>query len=255
MSKSFFTLALLCLLLNANEDKNTLVPNYYFVNNSINYLDWSSSTEKNTAQEDFAYLELEGGAGWDWGQFYGFIDIENPSSSYDDEPAKNLRIVLKPILDIYIKNNFAFHIQTFYLNSKSFYVNSLVTGVSYLYTTDFGLWFTPFIGAHYQSSTYYSGFNGYTFGWSFNYDFTISSQSFYIFNWHEIEFSRAKEGYELEDATPIGDGKSYGTNGALSVWWKINQHIHTGLQYRYAKYKLGSSAYQSGIIYTAKYYY
>jgi len=254
MSKSFFTFLLLCLFLNAQEDENSLTPNYYFVNNSINYLNWSSSTEENTYQEDFAYIELEGGAGWDWGQFYGFADIENPLSSYDDEPAKDLRFVVKPILDIYIKNNFALHVQTFYLNSKNFYVNNFVTGISYLYKTD-SLWFTPFLGTHYQNSTYYSGFNGYMLGWAFNYDFEIFSQNFYIFNWHEMEFARAKEGYELEDGTAIGDGKSYGFNGALSAWWKINQHFHTGVQYRYAKYKLGSDTYQSGIIYTAKYYY
>jgi len=46
---------------------------YSFSNISINYLDWSSSTKSKTSKEDFAYVTLEGGVGWDWGEFYGNI--------------------------------------------------------------------------------------------------------------------------------------------------------------------------------------
>ena len=81
--------------------------NYSFIDTSINYLDWSISTEKNSPQKDFTYLELEGGAGWDWGEFYSFADIEQPLKKYDALAPANLRFVLKPILDIYIKNGFA----------------------------------------------------------------------------------------------------------------------------------------------------
>ena len=235
--------------------KNSFSPNYTFIDTSVNYLDWSHSTQENTAQKDFVFLELEGGAGWDWGEFYGFMDIENPTHSYFDDPANDLRISLKPILDIYLVDKFALHIQNYYLKSDTFYVNNLVLGFSYKLQTDFGLWFTPFLGAHYQGSTYYSGLNGYMGGWVFNYSFSLFDQNFILFNWNEIEFARDKEGHELEDGTAIGDGKSYGINGALSFWWTYNTHITTGLQYRYAKYKLGSDEYQDGLIYSLKYYY
>jgi hypothetical protein len=235
--------------------KSSLSPNYSFIDTSINYLDWSSSTQNNTAQKDFTYLELEGGAGWNWGEFYGFLDIENPTHSYYDTPSNDLRIALKPIVDIYIYNSFAVHIQDYYLHSNTFYVSNLVTGFSYKFKTEYGLWFTPFLGAHYQSSTYYSGFNGYIGGWTFNYNFSLFDEKFTLFNWNEIEFARDKEGYILEDGTLIGDAKEYGFNGALSFWWGVTTEISTGLQYRYAKYKLGSPEYQSGVIYSLKYYY
>ena len=54
---------------------------YGFGNVSINRLDWTNKTEKNTAHDDFTYLELEGGAGFTWGEVYGFIDLENPHKS------------------------------------------------------------------------------------------------------------------------------------------------------------------------------
>jgi len=230
--------------------------NYSFIDTSINYLDWSQKTEEKTSQRDFVYLELEGGAGWDWGEFYGFFDIENPLSSYDDAPADDLRFVAKPIFDIYIKDTFALHIQNFHLHSKEFYVNNFVTALSYKYSSeDSSFWITPFLGGHYQNSTFYSGFNGYMLGWSFNYDFSLFEQNFSLFNWNEIEFARAKESYELEDGTKIGDESPYGINGALSLWWNINSDFKTGLQYRYAKFKLGSKEYQSGLIYSLKYFF
>jgi len=257
MQKILPILFVLLTLLNAqeNEEKSFFTPNYSFINNSINYLNWTETTQENTAQKSFAYLELEGAAVWDWGSFYAFLDVENPLSSYDNLPANDLRLVFKPIIDIDIKNNFNLHVQTFYLGSKSFYVNNLVTGVSYKYFSDYGLWVIPFLGVHYQDSTYYSGFNGYMLGWSLNYDFKLFKEEFYIFNWNEIEFDRAKKGYELDNGTPIGDAKSYGINGALSLWYKATKNLSAGLQYRYAKYKLGSAEYQSGLIYSLKYYY
>ncbi len=246
--KIYIYLSLLISSLNAS--------NYSFIDTSVNYLDWSSSTESNSLQKDFAYLELEGGASWDWGEFYGFTDIENPLKKYNSPTPDNLRLALKPILDIYIQNGFALHLQTFYLNSKDFYVNNLVAGVSYKYRSESGdFWIIPFLGAHYQNSTYYTGFNGFMAGWSFNYDFKLFEEDFYLFNWNEIEFSRASQSYETIDGEAIGDGKSYGLNGALSCWYKITPSFTTGIQYRYAKYKLGSDSYQSGIIYSLKYYY
>lgn len=55
----------------SDEMTNSLKPFYSFINTSINYLDWNKHTEQKTIQKDFVYLELEGGAGWSWGEFYG----------------------------------------------------------------------------------------------------------------------------------------------------------------------------------------
>jgi len=89
-------------------------------------------------------------------------------------------------------------------------------------------------------------------GWVFNYDFKIFNKKFSLFQWNEIEFKRDKTFYK-DGEVPIGDSKSYGLNGDISLWWHINNDITGGLQYRYAKYKLGNAEYQSAFIYTLKY--
>jgi len=230
-------------------------PQYTFINVSANYLDWSSATERKSGKADFFYTEIEGGAGWDWGEFYGFFDVENPTKGWHRDPPDDIRLVAKPILDIKLGDSgFYYHLQDYYLKSDTFYVNNLVfPGVAYKLKTDFGLWVRPFIGGHYQNSTFYSGWNGYKAGWVFAWDFDIAGQKFALSNWHEFEFDRDKEHYQLDDGTPTGDGKSWGLDGALALWWHLNKTITTGVQWRYSKYKLGYAGYQQGFIYTLKY--
>ncbi len=48
-----------------------------FADTSLNYLDWDRGTEAKSPKEDFAYLELQGGGQFDWGELYGFFDFEN----------------------------------------------------------------------------------------------------------------------------------------------------------------------------------
>ena len=54
---------------------------YGYSNIQLNYLDWTKSTENKTEQRDFAYVRLEGGSGYSWGEIYGFFDVENPTKS------------------------------------------------------------------------------------------------------------------------------------------------------------------------------
>ena len=213
---------------------------YNFQNISINYLDWSTSTQNNTSQKDFVYLELEGGVGFEWGEFYMFVDVENPSKGYHEEPANDLRLAFKPVLDILLVENLYLHIQDYNLQSKEFYVSNLFTGLAYKINTNFGLWIKPFIATHYQSSTYYSGFNGYSAGWTFLYDFKIEKEKFSITQWHECTLDRR-------------DNHNTGRQGTLSFWWHPINEMSTGLQYRYASYELGSEIYQDGLIYSLKY--
>lgn len=235
--------------------KDFFTPLYTFGDVSINYLDWTGGTEDRSGKADFAYLELEGGAGWDWGEFYGFMDLENPTRSWSADPPDNMRFVAKPILDINLgSSNWQFHLQNYYLKEKDFYVNNLVPGIAYKYSsTKRSFWIRPFVGPHYQSSTFYSGWNGWMGGWVFGYDLDIKGQKFALTQWHEFEWGRDKEHYELEDGTPVGDGRSHGINGAVAIWWHANKHITAGLQYRYADHKLGSATYQAGPIYSLKY--
>ncbi len=238
------------------EDKSFFTPNFTYWDTSVNYLDWSSGTEQRakgkTNFSDFVYIELEGGAGWDWGEFYFFADIENPTKSWDNVPTDDRRVVIKPILDIKLgESDFYFHLQDYFLKSKTFFVNNLVPGIAYKYVNgDF--WIRPFIGPHYQESTFYDGFNGYMAGWTFIYSFKIGEQKLMLSNWHEFEFDR-DEAHYLYDGNPVGDGRSHGINGALALWWTPIDALTAGVQYRYSNYKLGLNAYATAVIYSLKY--
>jgi hypothetical protein len=248
--------ALLCaLLFNSSTlfGNDLLKTSYVFKDISVNYLDWTSSTEQRSFQRDFGYLELEGGAGFSWGDIYGFADLENPTRSYDGIPMSNRRYVFKPVIDIKLFDSaWYLYAQDYNLYSKDFYVSNFIAGLSYKYIKD-GLLFQPFLAPHYQQSTYYSGFNGYMFGWLLNYDFSLNKQKFTISQWHENEFNRVEKHYLLDDGSRTSDGESYGVQGALSLWWHPINEITTGIQYRYALYKLGYYGYQDGFIYTLKY--
>jgi nucleoside-specific outer membrane channel protein Tsx len=223
------------------------------MNTSINHLDWSKNSEKRSGRRDFSYLELEGGAGWEWGSFYGFMDIENPTSNWDDAPQKDLRLSIKPIVDINIVSNWSLHFHDFLFKSQSFYINNFITGIAYKYSKGRTFWIKPFIGTNYQNSTYYSGKNGYAAGWVFKYNFTFKNQNFTFSQWHEYEFDRNKDDYQLNNGLLVGDGKKEGINGALAFFWHINKVFTAAMQYRYANYELGYKGYQNGMITTLKY--
>ena len=214
-------------------------PTYSFKNVSVNYLDWTSKTENSTNQEDFAYLEAEGGAGFTWGEFYMFLDIENPTKSYSDEPAGNLRLTFKPVLNLNVVENLSLYFQAFTLQSKDFYTTDPILGLAYKITTESGFWIRPFVGLHYQESSYFSGMNGYMAGWVFMYNFSLKQQKFSLSQWNQHTFAR--------------EDNNIGTQGAIALYWHPISEITTGLQYRYAVYELGSSEYQDGLIYTLKY--
>ncbi len=234
-------------------DSSIFKPIYTFANMSFNYLDWTSGTTDRSGKTDFVYLELEGGAGWDWGEFYMFVDWENPGESWSEPSPDDVRIVAKPILDIKLGDKgWYFHLQNYYLGSDSFYVNNLVPGIAYKFSTDNGFWIKPFIGGHYQNSTFYNGWNGWMAGWVLVYDFAIKEHKFTLSQWHEFEFDRDEEHY-LFNGEPTGDGKSSGTNGAIAIWWHPHKKVTAGLQWRYADHKLGYNGYQTGGIVTLKY--
>jgi hypothetical protein len=256
--KIIIIMQIFCLIVVAQvKDDSTLSsikPDFYTLNVSLNHLDWTSNTEAKSSQKDFSYLEVEGFAKWDRAEFYMFFDIENPNKNYSDKAPDSRRYALKPVLDIKLfDTNFYIHVQDYMLYSKDFYINNLVTGLAYKIDTDFGLWIKPFIGSHFQKSTYYNGYNGYLGGWVFGYDFELMGSKFSLSQWHEFEWSRDEDDYQLDDGTAIGNAHSHGVQGAFCVWWHPADEITTGVQYRYANHKLGYSGYQAGFIYSLKY--
>ncbi|WP_394133265.1 outer membrane protein OmpK [Shewanella maritima] len=255
--KNVKTLALAAVAVASMTATTAQAEQYYgFANVSVNYLDWSSGTTDRTngGKEDFVYIEVEGGAGYDWGDVYGFIDFENPTKGdygYDTskDAAEAFRVAAKGSVAVNMGDtnwNYYGHIYSI-SDSSGFYEQNIVLGVSYDINTDFGLWVKPFLGAHYVHNNFIgAGYNGGMAGWVLGYNFKLGDQDFMITNWNEIEFSRS-------DEHSAGNGGDTGLNGAVAVWWNATKDFTFGVQYRYAHQKLGSEAYQNAMIFSAKY--
>ncbi|EMU6157704.1 hypothetical protein WN993_004051, partial [Yersinia enterocolitica] len=149
-----------------------------FANISMNYLDWTRSTTHKSGgsshKDDFAYIELEGGAGYSWGEIYGFFDLENPFNSKTAQPGDNQRYTFKTTGRYYLGDsgfNLYGHIYgTYSLPSaegndySNFHEVNTLYGIGYNATVA-GVWMKPFVALHYVDQTYYSGNNGYVVGW------------------------------------------------------------------------------------------
>ncbi|MBD2804005.1 hypothetical protein ID855_04695 [Xenorhabdus sp. ZM] len=226
-----------------------------FANVSMNYLDWNKHTTHKTGQtshkDDFAYLELEGGAGFSWGELYGFADLENPFNSKTAQPGDNQRYTFKTTGRFYLGEtgfNLYGHVYGTYslpgkANGGNFHEVNTLYGLGYN-TSIADVWFKPFVALHYVDQTFYSGNNGYVVGWVAGYDFSLWEQKFSVTNWNEIELNRNKR---------YGNGGRDGVNGAIALWWNIHPSFTTGIQYRYANNKLGEDFLQDGIVYSIKY--
>ena len=111
-------------------------PIYSFKIVGINYIDWSSDTESKTSNRDFSSIKFDGGFGYDWTDFYGYIALENPTDSYSNEAPHNQRYAAFGDWDIALKDDYKIHIQNFYANSNNYYVNDFVVGFGYKYYND-----------------------------------------------------------------------------------------------------------------------
>ncbi len=226
-----------------------------FADINASWLDWTSHTENksqySTRKKDFAYIELEGGANFKWGEMYGFFDVENPFNKQREEPSGNQRYTIKTTARVYLADtgfNLYGHVYgTWSLPGAKYGGNFHEVNTFYGlgYNTNFGnLWFKPFVALHYVDQTYYSGNNGYVVGWVAGYNFKMFEEDFAITNWHEMEFARHQR---------YGNGGKEGINGAVALWWNATPNIAAGIQYRYANKKLGEDFYQDAMIYTVKY--
>lgn len=216
---------------------------------SVNYLDWSKGTEDRNGgfKNDFVFLELEGGAGFTWGELYGFADFEfqdgNPGNN-NDSMAMSTKgtIAVKTGL-----KELRFYAQTYSTENQGFQVRNTVAGVSYNFSGE-QWFFNPWVGFHYTNTNGFADMNGGMAGWVGGYNFNLGEQAFSITNWHETEFARDDKYVATNGET---DDLSY--NGALAAWWHATSEISTGIQYRYAHNKLGQAKTDNAIIYTVKY--
>lgn len=225
-----------------------------FFDTGLHYLDWTQNTTHRTGmkshKDDFFYLELEGGAGFTWGETYGFFDLENPLNKEHDQPGDEQRYTFKSTNRFYLGNsgfNLYGHLYGTYGAPLGVHFHDVMALYGIGYNIKAGnFWYKPFIAKRYTDQTYYTGDNGYVFGWAAGYDFTAWGENFSLTNWTEYEFDRA-------DQYAAGNGGKEGINGGAGFWWKPNSSLTVGLQYRYADNKLGESFLQDGIIYSIKY--
>lgn len=199
-----------------------------FGNLSVNHLGWDQSTKDKSTKTDFTYLEIEGGAQFDWGDLYGFYDIENPGKT-----GLEARTANKAAMNYYLfGTKISVYASQYTFQSLGFSEQNRVIGVGYLWSGT-GWWVKPFLGFHDIVQTFYVGPNGFMGGWVFGYDFNWLGRKFSVIDWHEIEFSR-------DSSVAAGNGGSSGVNGALSLWYTSSADYSFGIQRRYATNKLGT---------------
>ena len=243
MRKSILATAMIAAAFSSTANAEYL---YGFGSFSVNYLNWMDKTEEHTNHKDFLFLELEGGAGFNWGEVYGFFDLENPEKSNKEIDNNGRRTALKGTIRYYLGEtglNLYAHVYDLNDSGNGFSEQNRLLGVGYNFQNA-NAYFKPFLAANNTDNTFFSGFNGYVLGWVAGYNFELFQQSFSLSNWNEYEFDRA---------VSYGNGDKEGWNGAVALWWNAPHNVTLGLQYRYADDKLGAGTYQDGFIYTAKY--
>ncbi|KXI22106.1 outer membrane protein OmpK [Photobacterium sanguinicancri] len=228
---------------------------YGFANVYGDYLTWTNGTEGFNSdvkvsdnRDDHITLGAEGGAGFDWGEMYGFYEYEKLNmASTDRSQAAKFSIHYKVVGD------FTAYAQIYNIIDNKFdSEQNRVIGVGYTGLTGDNFWFKPFAGIHDVSAadnvdangkvTDANGFNGYMVGWNAGFTFEVAGQPFMVTNWHETELAR-NDGYTLNQ------NGSTGHNGAVGIWYDITDTFYTGVQYRYFYNKLGVDGYGDAAIF------
>ena len=199
-------------------------PQYTFSSISVNALDWKDDTHK-----DNMFLEAEAGASFNWGEVYGFVDLENPGKSDQAYFAKaTARVNMAKGVQAYFQFND--------WNDGNFQTQNRVMGLGTSYSKG-SFWVKPFIGVNQEQVTGQgSRMNGYLTGYAAGMQVTDSIS---VSNWHETFIARK------------GDQKN-GHNGAVALWYALDKTWTTGVQYRYATSNLGTEGFSKGLIYTIK---
>ena len=234
---------------------------YGFANIYADYLNWGNGFEDlstahtspggwdNGSRDEHFTLGIEGGAGFSWGEMYGFYEYEkiNWASNERDQALKvsaHYRLA---------GSDFTVYGQVYDINDQKFNSSeqNRVIGLGYLGLQGDGWWFKPWVGYHDisvdgamdpQDHKDVQGSNGGMLGWNAGYTFKVAGQPLMLTNWNEVEFSRN----DVYSKMQFGET---GLNGAIGLWYDINETFYTGIQYRYFQNKLGWDGYGDAMIY------
>ncbi|USD64709.1 outer membrane protein OmpK [Vibrio sp. SCSIO 43136] len=212
---------------------------------------------KNANDRNQFVVGIEGGAGFTWGELYGFYDYESVEKSSDKRKAS-----VKGQAHVYLGDTGAsLYAQVYNHDNAQQSEQNRVIGLGYTKLTGDNYWFKPWVGVHEVNAWSnfgfgdfnFNGMNGYMAGWSAGYSFQAMGQNFTLVNWNEIEFDRA-------DAYAEEMGAKTGLNGAAMLIWNVTDNFSTGLTYRYFQNKLGvkkalndGEAYGDALIYRVQY--
>ncbi|MEZ8093463.1 outer membrane protein OmpK [Photobacterium swingsii] len=222
---------------------------YGFANVYGDYLTWTNGTQgfngKDVSddRDDHITIGAEGGAGFDWGEMYGFYEYEklNKGSSERSQAAK-FSIHYKLVGDFTAYGQVYDYSESG--NGNAFSEQNRVIGFGYTGLTGDNFWFKPWIGVHdlTTGNSEAAGLNGGMAGWSAGFNFELAGQPFMVTNWNEIEFARNDEYKKMQNG-------STALNGAVGLWYDITDTFYTGVQYRYFANKLGVDGYGDALIF------
>ncbi|WP_026960462.1 outer membrane protein OmpK [Aliagarivorans taiwanensis] len=196
-------------------------------------------------------IGIEGGAGFTWGELYGFYDYENIGNAPDQRAA-----AAKATAHVYLGDTGAsIYAQVYDFGSDMQSEQNRVLGLGYTKLGGDNWFFKPWIGIHQitandgfadEATAKVNGNNGYMAGWTGRYAWNMFGQNFSVVNWNEIEFDRS------EEITANQGGKN-GWNGGAMLSWHITDNLYTGVTYRYFRNKLGHEGYGDLFIYRIGY--
>lgn len=220
---------------------------YGFSNVYVDYLTWTNGKgafdklDVSETRDDHIAIGIDGGAGFSWGEVYGFYEYEKLNKGSDK---RSQAVKLSGHYKLF--ENVTAYAQVYDLVDNAFGgEQNRVIGAGYLGLTGPNYWFKPWIGVHdvsREGESGVSGLNGGMLGWNAGWNVTVGNQKLLITNWNEFEFGRSAE-YQKSVKT-----KSTGINGGLSVWYDITPRLYTGLTYRYFSNKLGVEGYGDALI-------
>lgn len=222
---------------------------YGFGNVYADYLTWTNGTQGyngvdvSEGRDDHITIGAEGGAGFSWGEIYGFYEYEkvNRASTERSQAAKFS-------MHYKVAGNVTAYGQIYDYSENgagnAFDEQNRVLGLGYVGLAGQNYWFKPWIGVNEVTTgnSEASGLNGGMLGWSAGYNFSVAGQPLMVTNWNEVEFAR-------NDAYEIAQNGSTGLNGGVSLWYDINDRVYTGLTYRYFANKLGVDGYGDAVIF------
>ncbi|MGR5093663.1 outer membrane protein OmpK [Vibrio maritimus] len=180
-------------------------------------------------------LGIEGGAGFTWGELYGFYDRESVEKNSSEQ--KNS---FKGSAHVYLGDTgVSLYGQVYHHDNPFQSETNRVLGLGYTALSGDNWFFKPWVGVHditswdsFSPNQNVNGNNGYMAGWTARYAFNLGGQNFSFVNWNEIEFDR-------NDEYAQNQGGKNGLNGALLFNWHATEHLTAAIQYRYFNNKLG----------------